>query len=124
MSDSGNGPIYYGTIEEEFPPAYVNFYELLYGDTIDKIETLRPADIDVYRAAAKKFAAMHIITEEDCPRPITNCYTAWPWNTRAIRSHYDETPEGIHVRQRYRGLNKTISMLQTVIKSINLVVKP
>ena len=38
MSDSGNGPIYYGTIEEDFPPAYVNFYELLYGDTIDKID--------------------------------------------------------------------------------------
>jgi len=95
MSDTGNGPIYYGTIEEDFPPAYVNFYELLYGETIDKIEELRPADIDVYRAAAKRFATMHIVTEEDCPRPITNCYHTWPWNTRAIQSHYDTSPKEV-----------------------------
>ncbi|CAG5111148.1 Oidioi.mRNA.OKI2018_I69.chr2.g5482.t1.cds [Oikopleura dioica] len=49
---------------------------------------IRPSDIDVFHAAAKRFASMHIISEEESQRPIKTCYHAWPWNTKAIRSHY------------------------------------
>ncbi|CAG5082219.1 Oidioi.mRNA.OKI2018_I69.PAR.g10066.t1.cds [Oikopleura dioica] len=45
---------------------------------------------------------MHIISEEESPRPITNCCHAWPWNTRAIRSYYETAtyPEKEWVEER------------------------
>ena len=114
MSDTGNGPQVYGFEEDKpaLKPddldccdmsgcdPYVDgcvdcsscpqdayfckFEELLYGTSLDKVEELDANQPEVYRVAAKLFAKLHIVNQEDIPRPINNCYASWPWNTRLI----------------------------------------
>jgi hypothetical protein len=110
MSDTGNGPQVFG-FEENKPVIddldccdlsgcdpffdgcadcsscpqdayFCKFEELLFGKSLDKFDDLAANQPEIYRTAAKLFAKLHLVNQKDVPRPINNCYAAWPWNTR------------------------------------------
>ena len=114
MGDTGNGPEVYGF--EEYKPDigdidccdlsdcdpfyegcadcsscpqdayFCKFEELLFGKSLDKIEELGANQPEIYRVAAKLFAKLHTVTEEELPRKMDYCYRSWPWNTRAMEA--------------------------------------
>ena len=61
---------------------FCKFEELLFGKSLDKIEELDANQPEIYRVAAKLFAKLHTVTEEELPRKMDYCYRSWPWNTR------------------------------------------